>query len=76
MDFTHQETWVAIGVGLTALVQVYKLFVKNPKSEKKADQVAEEIATVTSQVAALVQQLAALKQALKYPGRKSAGDAE
>ena len=76
MNFTHQETWVAIGVGLTALVQVYKLFVKNPKSEKKADQVAEEIASVTSQMAALVQQLAALKQALRYPSGKKANDSD
>jgi hypothetical protein len=65
MDFTQQDTWVAIGVALTTLVQVYKLFVKNPKSEKKADQVASDIAVATTHVANLARELAALKAAMK-----------
>jgi DNA anti-recombination protein RmuC len=70
MNLTQQETWVGIGVGLTALVQVYKLFVKNPKSEKKADQVAEDVATVTAHLANLARELANLKSALRRPAGK------
>jgi outer membrane murein-binding lipoprotein Lpp len=65
MDFTQQDTWVVVGVALTTLVQVYKLFVKNPKSEQKADRVAEDVATVTSHMAALARELTAIKQAMR-----------
>jgi len=65
MDFTQQGSWVAVGVALTTLVQVYKLFVKNPKSEQKVDKVATDIASVTSHMAALASELAAIKQAMK-----------
>ena len=71
MDFTQQETWVAFGVALTTLVQVYKLFVKNPKSEQKADRVAEDVATATSHMARLARELAELKSAMTRTSRST-----
>jgi type II secretory pathway component PulM len=65
MDLTNQNTWLAIGVAFTALVQVYKLFVKNPKAEKKADMIAQMINDLTLDLAKISEVASEIKGKLK-----------
>ena len=67
MDLTDQNTWLAIGVAFTALVQVYKLFVKNPKAERKADTMAQKISDLAYDLAQISQTVSQIKSRRKDP---------
>ena len=65
MDLTDQNTWLAVGVAFTALVQVYKLFVKNPKAEQKADQMARKISDLALDLAQMSQTVSEIRKRRK-----------
>jgi type II secretory pathway component PulM len=67
MDLTDQNTWLAVGVAFTALVQVYKLFLKNPKTERKADEMAQKISDLTFDLAQISQAVSDVKAKREGP---------
>lgn len=62
MDLTDQNTWLAVGVAFTALVQVYKLFVKNPKAEQKADRMAQKVGDLALDLAQISQTVSEIRK--------------